>query len=190
MTPIPDCPIHHPRINECAELVLRHLVKLGIQPYEEGTGEGLLRYLQLTATSELPGGRLGTAQSPEALVQLVLVWNAPRTGAGAPLRALVESLWREGGGSLLHSIHANYQPARTNTIFGPDWEVLRGPELALQSLRPGIPPASFAAGSFMQANLQSFQSALLQLEGHIPRGSRVCDLHSGVGAIGLTLLAR
>lgn len=40
----------------------------------------------------------------------------------------------------------------------------------------------------MQANYGAFQSALASIRRHVPLGSRVVELHAGVGAIGLSLL--
>ena len=48
--------------------------------------------------------------------------------------------------------------------------------------------AHMAAGSFVQANYGAFQSALASIRQHVPPGSRVVELHAGVGAIGLSLL--
>ena len=39
----------------------------------------------------------------------------------------------------------------------------------------------------MQANYGAFQSALASIRQHVPPGSRVVELHAGVGAIGLSL---
>ena len=44
-----------------------------------------------------------------------------------------------------------------------------------------------AVGSFVQANYGAFQSALASIRQHVPPGSRVVELHAGVGAIGLSL---
>ncbi len=63
--------------------------------------------------------------------QIVLVWNATAGQAeqDPELRALADALWRRHGpGSpapLLHSVWANAQPGRGNTIFGADWLPLR-----------------------------------------------------------------
>ena len=39
----------------------------------------------------------------------------------------------------------------------------------------------------MQANYGAFQSDLASIRRHVPPGSRVVELHAGVGAIGLSL---
>ena len=76
-----------------------------IQPYNEASGSGQLRYLQLTAVDAVPEA----AQS--AAVQLVLVWNCRPgdSGEGRRLQAFADHLWQAGqlrfdGTRLLHSI--------------------------------------------------------------------------------------
>ena len=43
--------MHHPRINEAVELVLKVMKEQKIWPYNERTGAGELRYVQLTANT-------------------------------------------------------------------------------------------------------------------------------------------
>ncbi len=63
--------------------------------------------------------------------QVVLVWNATaaRAEQDPKLRALADALWLRHGpespAPLLHSVWANAQPGRSNTIFGADWLQLR-----------------------------------------------------------------
>ena len=65
------------------------------------------------------------------VLQVVLVWNATAAYAGQDqeLHALADALWRRHGPAspapLLHSVWANAQPARGNTIFGDYWLPLR-----------------------------------------------------------------
>lgn len=68
------------------------------------------------------------------IMQVVLVWNAEGDTAAAPpprLQQLAGELWRRhgpgsGAAPLVHSVWANFQPSRKNTILGPDWRLLRG----------------------------------------------------------------
>lgn len=46
---MPGCAVHHPRINRVAEALRGVLVSERVEPYDEGTGAGALRYVQLTA---------------------------------------------------------------------------------------------------------------------------------------------
>ena len=76
--------------------------------------------------------------------QVVLVWNATaaRAEQDPKLRALADAVWRRYGPAssapLLHSVWANAQPARNNTIFGADW-------LPLQQLPDAADPFTWQA---------------------------------------------
>ncbi|KAF5834701.1 hypothetical protein DUNSADRAFT_8526 [Dunaliella salina] len=150
VTPIPNCSIHHPRINQAVALIKQLTQQQGTVPYEEATGRGQLRYIQLTAVSSDLKHHLTPAENdPSALVQVVLVWNAvdaasPEASQG---RSLAKLLWQEAGFSLdlnegkgkkgmhsplLHSVFLNYQAACCNTVFGSSWEHVAGPETVWQ----------------------------------------------------------
>ncbi len=97
--------VHHPAINDAVQLVHEALAACRIQPYDEASGTGQLRYLQLTAVEEAPGS------GQPAAVQLVLVWNCQPgdSGQGRRLQAFADHLWQAGqlrfdGTRLLHSI--------------------------------------------------------------------------------------
>lgn len=97
--------VHDPAINEAVQLVHEAMAACRIQPYDEASGSGQLRYLQLTAVDAATG-----AGQP-ATVQLVLVWNCQPedSGEGRRLQAFADHLWRAGqlrfdGTRLLHSI--------------------------------------------------------------------------------------
>ncbi len=62
------CSIHHLRINEASEAVCQAVNRLGIEPYNEKTGKGALRYIQLTAAGGEASGRRAE-QDPLATVQ-------------------------------------------------------------------------------------------------------------------------
>ena len=49
---IPRCAVHHPQISVAAVAVKVAAEELGIEPYNEGGSNGLLRYLQLTAAGQ------------------------------------------------------------------------------------------------------------------------------------------
>ncbi len=83
---------------------------------------------------------------------------------------------------LIHSIWANFQPAKTNTIVGPDWQHLHGPEDLWQTFGGAlinVPP-----GSFVQANFGAMDAALAEVARSLPPAAAVADLHAGVGTIG------
>lgn len=49
---IPHCVAHHPFINEVVDQLRRIIRVTGVQPYDEETGQGDLRYVQLTVHKE------------------------------------------------------------------------------------------------------------------------------------------
>lgn len=85
---IPECVVHHPSINRAAAEVVRAANRLGVKAYDETTGKGRLRYVQLTAVASDEVGRADL--DPDAAVQIALVWNAP---------APPESIWDARGNS-------------------------------------------------------------------------------------------
>ncbi|KAK3260175.1 hypothetical protein CYMTET_30853 [Cymbomonas tetramitiformis] len=97
VVPIPKCRVHHPRINQTAQLVEKVVKKCKIEPYSEKGGTGKLRYLQLTANTY--DTRLARKQRyTEAPVQVVIVWNTSKMDGETDmqLRKLTEAIWREG----------------------------------------------------------------------------------------------
>lgn len=134
------------------------------------------------------GSRRASSSAAGCSVQLTLVWNASSAGAaegtpgGARLEALAARLWQlvqqqaeavrqragsqqhrhgpaQGAPGLLHSLWANFQPARSNAILGPEWRLLRGEEEAWARL--GGTDICFGPGSFMQVTGQRVGSAVL-----------------------------
>ncbi|MEW5304506.1 MAG: hypothetical protein WDW36_007116 [Sanguina aurantia] len=75
----------------------------------------------------------------------------------------------------------------SNVVLGGGWQLLQGPSKMWQ--RFGGADVCLAPGSFVQANYGAFQKVLAAIESQVPAGSRVTELHSGVGAIGLSLAA-
>ncbi|MEW5316051.1 MAG: hypothetical protein WDW38_007441 [Sanguina aurantia] len=75
----------------------------------------------------------------------------------------------------------------SNVVLGGGWQLMQGPSNMWQ--RFGGADVCLAPGSFVQANYGAFQKVLAAIESHVPAGSRVTELHSGVGAIGLSLAA-
>ena len=77
---------------------------------------------------------------------------------------------------------ANFQHGRTNTILGPDWQRLHGPEDLWQ--RFGGAVVNVPPGSFVQANFGAMDAALVAIAGSVLPHAAIADLHAGVGTIG------
>ncbi|GLC35480.1 hypothetical protein PLESTM_000328900 [Pleodorina starrii] len=89
---------------------------------------------------------------------------------------------------LVHSIWLNFQPdARRNAILGEGWRHVAGPAAAWQEF--GGVAACVGPGSFVQANYGAMQLVLEEIGGMVPYGSRVTEMHAGIGVIGLSLAA-
>jgi 23S rRNA (uracil1939-C5)-methyltransferase len=91
-------------------------------------------------------------------------------------------------GDRLQGLFFNAQPARTNAILGERTRRLAG-EVAVRERIAGVevffPPAAFG-----QNHLPLFERAVARIGELVPARARVSELYCGVGAIGLSLLAR
>lgn len=162
---IPFCKVHHPQINEIVELVKSFIKKEKIEPYNEITGKGELRYLQLVV------------ERRTGLVQLTFVLNSDT----------VQDLKKwELDDKRLHSIWLNHNKTRTNNIFGPHWTHIKGPLLVLEEFH-GV-EVCFHPASFAQANLDLFEKMLSSINKNILKNKHVVEYYSGVGVIGLAVL--
>jgi 23S rRNA (uracil1939-C5)-methyltransferase len=169
---IPDCRVHHPLINDVARVVRSAMADLRIPPYSDGAHAGRIRYLQVVVER--------ATQS----AQLVIVSNEL---APDGLEALFERVRTELG-ARLHSLHWNGNPERTNSILGPHWQKLCGPDTVIENVagtRLHYPP-----GAFGQSNLPLADALAARVRELVPEGSAVLELYAGVGALGLPLVQR
>ena len=165
---IPHCVVHHPKINEA----LPDLFSLSPHlAYDELSGEGQLRYVQLMV--ERHSGR----------VQLTLVLHLPN------LESSQVRDWEDWARSLYaqnplrwHSFWINLQPKSTNTIFGPQWKHICGEPLIWEQICGQQIP--LLPSHFSQANLGMFERLLGDLLHRLPEGQRIVDLYGGMGVIG------
>ena len=111
---IPHCLVHHPSINQAVALLCRFIQREGIQPYDETTHQGELRYVQLAV--ERATGK----------VQLALVVNHEKQAQSNWSKLTREGSW--------HSLWLNYNTRRDNVIFGKEWELLEGEELLWETI--------------------------------------------------------
>ena len=118
---IPDCKVHHPRINEAVEELRRAAMEVGVKGYQEAANgipaQGELRYIQMSVERETQR------------VQVVLVWNVfTFKEAEQTLPRLVKRL--KGKPDLWHSVYVNFQTSASNVIlnYNPKaWKLLWGP---------------------------------------------------------------
>lgn len=189
---IPLCRAHHPNINAAVHLLKQGISTLNVQPYDEDSGTGELRYIQMAVTTHdtsLPAAE----RYLKGKVQVSLVWNSrnEHSQSSEKLTALSDFLWKNGGPRsslhLIHSVWANFQTSTSNIIFGNRWRHLLGERDFWEHI--GGIDISLDPSSFGQANTQAFNSLLRRLQKYVPYGSSVVDLYAGAGSIGLSVAA-
>src|SRR5262245_13250051 len=169
---IPSCAVQHPLINRVAGVVRRALVDARITAYSDSAHLGLARYLQVVVERR--------SQS----AQVVLVGNS----ASAEPFAACFDLIRERLGNDLHSLWFNANCGHTNTILGADFQHVCGPATVVEHF--GGAEVHYPPGAFGQSNLEIAERIIEHVREEIPQGARVTEFYSGVGAIGLSVLAR
>jgi 23S rRNA (uracil1939-C5)-methyltransferase len=169
---IPDCSVQHPLINRVAAVVRRALVDARATSYSERAHLGLARYLQVVV------------ERSSQTAQVVIVANSATL---QPLASCFE-LIRERLGSELHSLWFNAHCERSNAILGPDFQHWYGPASVVE--RFGGAAVHYPPGAFGQNNLEIAQHIIEHVRAQIPDGARVAEFYAGVGAIGLSVLAR
>lgn len=169
---IPHCSVQHPLINRVATVVRRALVDTEVTSFSERAQQGLARYLQVVV------------ERSSQTAQVVIVGNC---ATAEPLAACLDLIVRRLGPEL-HSLWFNAQCAASNTIFGPDFQSWYGPPSVVE--RFGGPEVHYPPGAFGQSNLEVADDIIEHLRGLIPQDSRVTEFYAGVGAIGLSVLAR
>jgi 23S rRNA (uracil1939-C5)-methyltransferase len=168
---IPACQVHHPLINKITKKLTEWLNTLDACGYEESTGKGLLRHLQLSVYG-----------SPSLeKVQIVFVLNHK----DEKFLSAISQFW-EANQSHLHSIWMNLNTRRDNVIFGEEWALLFGERVAWTTFLGQ--EIAMLPQSFMQANPVMFERLLSSLRRFIPPESSILEFYAGAGVIGLTLV--
>lgn len=168
VVPIPDCLVHHPKINLAIEAIKKWIGPHQIIPYNEQVGSGDLRYLQLVV--ERSSGK----------VQASFVIHAKEQTARW-IKAL-EALQKDHP-VLWHSLWLNFNHRPTNTIFGNQWLRVSGEELIWEKFNHI--DICYLPSTFGQANLDLFEKMLARIYQWTPFQASVTEYFAGVGAIGL-----
>lgn len=169
---IPNCIVQHPLINRVASIVRRALVEARVTCYSDGAHLGIARYLQVVV------------ERSSQTAQVVIVANS---ATPEPLAVCLD-LIRERLGNELHSLWFNANLERSNTILGPNFQNWCGPESVIEHF--GGAAVHYPPGAFGQNNLDIAQNIIEHVRAQIPEGARVTEFYAGVGAIGLSVLAR
>jgi 23S rRNA (uracil1939-C5)-methyltransferase len=174
---IPNCRVHHPLINQAVDLLRTWIKSHKIMPYDEKTGKGVLRYVELAVDRE------------NQRVQLAFILNQRQDEALSleKQKDAIKNLWEEHP-KLWHSFWLNFNKRRDNIIFGDIWNHLYGEEW-LWDRFCGI-PICFHPASFAQANPEMFEKLLIELQKNVPQGTHVVEFYAGGGVIGLTVVEK
>ena len=166
----PDCPVHHPLINEIAAVVRTEIRTQGISIYHPQQQKGCLRYLLIRVS---PG-------SGKALVTFVSNFRELRQ-----LPKLAKWLTRKVPAVI--GVHENINSSTGNVILGEDTLKLQGrPDLIDQvgDIRLKIAPEAFFQVNSLQAkNLYRLVRNWAGLTGR----AVAIDLYCGIGGIALHL---
>ena len=169
---VPSCRVHHPLINRVAAVVRRALVDTRLTCYSDAAHAGLARYLQVAV------------ERSSQTAQVVLVANC---ASPEPVAACL-NLIRDQLGGELHSLWFNSNCERSNTILGPEFQKWYGRTSVIENF--GGADVHYPPGAFGQNNLDIAQLIIGYVRDEIPDGARVAEFYAGVGAIGLSILAK
>ena len=180
MLPIPNCAIHHPSINLYSKVLITVLRDLNVEPYDEVTFRGDLRYVQFVAPN---------FSKNISKVQVTLVWNESKltklcSNVCEKFHATCKSLFTDHPAP---SVFVNFNVSRNNTIFQRNaFELVAGKDEFI--LANDI---AYGPGSFMQSNLEMHLETLrdisTELDAREEKTLHIVDLFSGSGAIGFYL---
>jgi len=102
-------------------------------------------------------------------------------------------LIRERLADELHSLWFNSHLEPSNAVLGPYFERWCGPPSVVEHFGGALssaPAIHYPPGAFGQSNLEIAEDIIVHIRSLIPEGASVAEFYAGVGAIGLSLLAR
>lgn len=168
-----DCLIQPAANNAVARAVRAAVADLGLAPYDEATGRGVVRHIL---------GRVGTASGEVMAVIVTATGDLPRAGE------LIARLRRDVPG--LVSVVHNVNPQRTNVVLGRRTVTLWGKDTITDRLGDFV--FNISAVSFFQVNTP--QAAVLYDKAveyaGLTGGETVIDAYCGTGTITLFLARR
>ncbi len=179
VTAIPKCRVHHPSINEAVDVLAHILNRIACDKkdvaYDESTHTGILRYIQCSV------------ERRSNKVQLALVVNqedGEEKGSFSLIKEAIIGLL-ERKKDLFSSLWINYNPRRTNTIFGSNWQHVYGELYIWENIAGREIP--ILPHHFEQANLEVFEKALIDISRHLELDDHLIELYAGMGVISLAL---
>ncbi|KAK9120054.1 hypothetical protein Scep_018147 [Stephania cephalantha] len=156
------------------------LAKLDVQPYDEDSGTGELRYVQMAVTLHNTSllGRKDTAVGADHFgleFEKREFTQFRQVKCLSPI--LMEKWWPKQLCPSSSLCMGQFSDLEWRHLLGERdfWEHVGGIDVAL------------APSSFGQANTRAFDSLLRKLHTYVPYGTSVTDLYAGAGVIGLSL---
>lgn len=165
---IESCQSHHILIQKTVHILDRQINKCHVPAYDELTGSGILRYIQILVDRR------------RKQIQLTLVINREKADE---ITHLVRALQRY---SFITSLWINYNIGRNNVILSKSWEHISGEKYIWQEILGKS--FAFHPGCFSQPNIEIYEKMLQFIRQNISNNSNVLDLFSGVGTIGLSCI--
>jgi tRNA/tmRNA/rRNA uracil-C5-methylase (TrmA/RlmC/RlmD family) len=153
---IPKCRVHHPSINDAVEVLQREMLDLGVTGYDEFTGIGHVRYVQMMV------------ERHSSRVQLTLVWNADTFRMASPTAQLLVKKLKLY--PMFHSIWLNFRTGTGNVIFNRNeqaWHLAHGLPYVMETLLPARSNLTFPIGERKAAYTNSFRPHTLVAQGPI-----------------------
>ena len=167
------CPLTPPLFGEICDAVREHMIAYGVRPYDEESGDGLLRHIYLRASEDCRE------------VLLTLVVTKPDYPAADRLVAALTERFPTLVGILL-----NINRRNTNVILGSEYKTLYGRDHIFDTLadvRLKIAPAAFYQVNRAAAEMLYRKAAeLAALSGD----EVLLDLYCGTGSIGLSMAGK
>ncbi len=186
---VPECKVHHPLINQTVETLKDWVNEFSLTAYDEKTGQGLIRYVQLDVSNikdqskKQPKTQAKTQGNNQGKIQLVIVINVLEQEIPSFFQEALLALWSRHE-AFFHSVWLNFNVRRDNVIFGEKWELTHGePWLTSKFLNQDC---YFHPASFMQGNPVMFEKLLAQLAKFIPENAKIAEFYAGSGVIGLS----
>lgn len=182
LVPTETCPVSHVGVERAAAVTRETCEALGVTAYDETTGLGELRYVQTVMCSD---EAVDPGTDEDARAAISLVFNA-KTLTRRHEEICMDIARRAG--AFVRGVSVNLQDARSNVIFNhAGWVHVYGKYMTFLRT-PSGQRVYYLPGSFMQANPEAYGELLRRMPRHVPKGSRVVEMFSGVGAIGFSLL--
>ena len=173
IVPCGDCKLQPAVLNEIGRFLCGLLEQYGIRPYDEASGEGLVRHIFL---------RRG-AHSGQIMV--CLVCTRPRLPHAEEIAARLRSRFAD-----IATILINVNRDKTNVILGGENVTLYGPGFIEDSLC-GV-PVRLGPLSFYQVNTPGAEQLYAVAADYADPapGDLLLDLYCGMGTIGLSMASR